>query len=280
MNPSDLFHDFGGNGPLVHLAHANGFPPASYRLLAQDLSGGSPGYYVIGLPARPLWPASRPDSAPTWRPLADDLIQALDARGLRGIYGVGHSLGGVLTMWAAIRRPDLFRAVVLVDPVILPPAVLWAMRLMRAVGLGDRQSLVQGALRRRRAWPHRQACYEHLRGKALFARWSDEALWDYVNAGTKIGSDGRAELVYPVEWEAHIFATTPADVWRDAPQLRVPALVIRGQHSETFRPAAQARLARLLPQAQFRVIQDAGHLVPLERPAETGAMIREFLGRQ
>lgn len=21
------FHDFGGDGPLIHLAHANGFPP-------------------------------------------------------------------------------------------------------------------------------------------------------------------------------------------------------------------------------------------------------------
>jgi pimeloyl-ACP methyl ester carboxylesterase len=294
----DLLHDFGGDGPVIHLAHANGFPPATYRLLADSLinpsSTADPHYHVVGLPARPLWPdevrwaparkpwadrwpGSRPESAPTWRPLADDLIQTLDDRGLHGIYGVGHSLGGVLTMWAAIRRPDLFRAVVLIDPVILPPAVLWAMRLMRALGLRGRQPLVQGALRRRRTWPSRQACYEHLRDKPLFARWPDVALWDYVEAGTKIGAGGQAELVYPPEWEAHIFATTPADVWRDVPRLRTPTLVIRGEHSDTFRPEAQARMARLMPDARFLVISDAGHLVPMERPAETGEAIRSFL---
>ena len=280
----DHLHDFGGDGPIVHLAHANGFPPASYRSLAETLTGhalGSPGrgYHVIGLSARPLWPDSRPESAPNWHVLAADLIQGLDALGLKRILGVGHSLGGVCTMLATIHRPDLFRAVVLIDPVILPPAWLRGIRLVRWLGLRQRQPLVQGALRRRRTWPSRQACYEHYRGKLLFARWSDASLWAYVEAGTRLRADGQVELVYPPEWEAHIFATTPTDVWRYVPQLRTPALVIRGEHTETFRPASQRRMARLLPQARFRVIPGARHLVPMERPAETGAAVRQFLGQ-
>jgi pimeloyl-ACP methyl ester carboxylesterase len=54
-------------------------------------------------------------------------------------------------------------------------------------------------------------------------------------------------------------------------------LVIRGEHTNTFRPGSQALMERLLPDASFHVIPDAGHLVPMERPAETGAIIREFL---
>jgi len=34
----------------------------------------------------------------------------------------------------------------------------------------------------------------------------------------------------------------------------------------------------MLPQARSVVIPDAGHMVPMERPAEVGAAIREFLG--
>ncbi|MBN1955877.1 MAG: alpha/beta hydrolase [Anaerolineae bacterium] len=265
--------DFGGRGPVIHLAHANGFPPGAYRLLAAALTDQ---YHVVALPARPLWPGSQPESAPAWRPLADDLIAGLDALGLRGIVGVGHSIGGVLTMWAAVRRPDLFRAVVLIDPVILPPTLLFVLRWMRRLGLGKRQPLVRGALRRRRTWPSRQACFDQYRAKPVFARWSDESLWAYVEAATEQSEAGVA-LAYPPEWEAHIFATTPLDAWRDVPRLRPPLLVIRGAETNTFRAASQARMARLVPQARFVVIQNAGHLVPLERPAATGAAIRNFL---
>lgn len=273
----DLLHDFGGEGPVIHLAHANGFPPGSYRLLAETLTGK---YHVIGLPARPLWPGSRPESAPTWRPLAQDLIEGLDGLGLSGIVGIGHSLGGVLTLWAAIRRPDLFRAVVLIDPVILPPTWLWAMRLLRTLGLKKRQPLVQSALRRRSSWPSRQACFERYRTRPFFAAWSDGALCDYVHFGTRERDDGQVELCYPPAWEAHIFATTPTGIWRDVPKLRTRALILRGEQSNTFRPAAQRRMARRLPQAGFVTLPAAGHLLPMECPAETGSALRGFVDAQ
>ena len=172
--PLDLLHDFGGQGPLIHLAHANGFPPGAYAPFAQALTTTSPSdsgptYHLIGLPARPLWPGSQPRSAPTWHTLADDLLQGLHELGLRDLIGLGHSMGGVYTMLAALRQPDLFRALVLIDPVILPPGWLRTLRLMRWLGLGRRQPLVQGALRRRRVWPSRQACFQRYRGKPLFA---------------------------------------------------------------------------------------------------------------
>ena len=269
---------------MIHLAHANGFPPGAYRRLAETLT---PRYHVVALPSRPLWPGSSPASAPTWHPLADDLVAGLDGLGLApsgtgSAIGVGHSLGGVLTLWAAIRRPDLFRAVVLIDPVLLPPSWLWMVRLFRGLGLWRRQPLVQGTLRRRRTWPSRQACFEQYRARSLFARWPDESLWDYVEAGTRPldgveAGSGQVELVYPPEWEAQIFATTPTGVWRDVPKLRTPALVVRGEDSKIFLPTAQARVARRLPHAQLAAIPGAGHLLPMERPAETGAAILDFL---
>ncbi len=291
--PLYLLHDFGGQGPLVHLAHANGFPPATYTPLAEALieppllglgshpEAGErlgPGYQVVAMPARPLWPDSQPDEAPTWHTLANDMIQALE--GLEPpdkVIGVGHSLGGVCTLFAAVRRPDLFRAVVLIDPVILPSRLLRLVRLLRWLGLERRLSLVRGALKRRQTWPDRQACFEHYQEKPLFANWSDESLWAYVEAGTQARVDGGVELVYPPEWEAHVFATTPTDVWDYVPQLEVPALFVRGEDTDTFRPESRRRVQELLPRARFRLILEAGHLVPMERPAEVAAAIHEFL---
>ncbi len=270
------FHDFGGDGPILHIAHANGFPPGTYRPLAATLTDR---YHVIGVPARPLWPGSSPEEIADWRPLGHDLVRQLDGLGLRGIIGVGHSMGGVMTLWAAVDRPDLFRAVVLIDPVILPPQWLLLARLLRWFGVEPRPSLVRGALHRRRTWPGREECFAYFRTKPFFARWPDESLWAYVEAGTRPRPDGGVELVYPPEWEARIFSTIPTDIWRDVPRLRLPTLIIRGEHSGTFFPPALRRMERVLPHARSVVIPDAGHMVPLERPAEVGAAIREFLGQ-
>ena len=164
-----IVDDLGGSGPTLHLAPANGFPSGTYRRLAGLLA---PCHHVISLAPRPLWPGSRPESVPDWHPLAADLVQAMDGMGLSGVAAAGHSIGGVLTLWAAIQRPDLFRAIVLIDPVIFPPWVLRLMAAAHAVGLETRVPIVQGALRRRRIFPGRQACFEHYRGKPLFERWS------------------------------------------------------------------------------------------------------------
>jgi len=196
---------------------------------------------------------------------------------LSGVSGVGHSIGAVLTLWAAIQRPDLFRAIVLIDPVILPPWMLWLVAAARAVGLERRMKIARAALSRRRTFPGRQACFEHYRSKPLFERWGDEALWAYVDAGTWLRPDGLLELAFPPEWEAHIFSTLPTDVWHGLGRLRVPALVLRGELSPTFRPAAVERLRRLLPRARFVTIPGAGHLAPMERPGEVGSVILEFL---
>jgi len=98
-----------------------------------------------------------------------------------------------------------------------------------------------------------------------------------VEAGTRERADGQVELVYPPEWEAHIFATIPTDVWQAVPHLHTPALIIRGEHSHTFPHRSLVRMKHMLPQARFSVIPQAGHLVPMEQPAETAKAIRHFL---
>jgi len=63
---------------------------------------------VVSFEARPLWSAEEPATLSDWRPLAADLRAELRRRGLRGLLGVGHSLGGTLTALAAVAEPELF----------------------------------------------------------------------------------------------------------------------------------------------------------------------------
>lgn len=278
MPHSSSFHPFGGDpdAPLLHIAHANGFPPAVYAPLASRFTDA---YHVAGLITRPLWSARVPEGYDTWHLLADDLIAALEQTAADRVVGVGHSLGGVTTLLAAVKRPDLFRAIALLDPVLLPPRWLWFVRWMRRLPIPWQPPLVRGALRRRRNWSSREEAYAYFREKPFFAGWPDPALRAYVESGTQPTPDGGVTLAYPPEWEAHIFGSVPADMWRFAPRLSsdLPALFVRGEHSDTFRPAVQARLVRQLPGARVAAVPGTGHMFPLQRPAETAALIRSFL---
>ena len=164
-----------GQGPLLHFAHANAYPPGVYRQFLACLSAG---YRVLAMEQRPLWPGEQPEQLHSWHPLACDLIDFLEARGAREIIGMGHSLGAVVTMVAAIRRPDLFRQLVLVDPVFLAPEIL-SMAAAHPEQAFE-TPLVQIARKRRNRWPSREAAFAHLREKEVFQHFSDAALRDYV----------------------------------------------------------------------------------------------------
>jgi 3-oxoadipate enol-lactonase len=60
-------------------------------------------------------------------------------------------------------------------------------------------------------------------------------------------------------------------------QIRVPTLVLVGEHDVISPPAEMQSLAAAIPRAEFVVIPQAGHMAPLEQPAAVNAAIRKFL---
>jgi len=203
----------------------------------------------------------------------------LTEQGLGYLVGLGHSLGGVMSLLATVKHPSLFRALVLMDPVIFPPRTLWKVRLMRLVGLSGRYHLVRAAERRRWLFASREEVLNRYRGRSLFALWEEEALAAYVEHGFRERPDGQVELRYDPRWEAAIFRTVPTDIWRWVRRVNVPVLVLYGERSNTFRPAARRRLQRLWPHARFVGIPDAGHMFPMEQPGAVAQAIRQFVGR-
>ncbi len=269
--------DFGGAGPELHFAVANGYPaPANRRLLATL----TPGFHVQAMVPRPLWPGSRPEAIETWEPLVDDLIQGLDERGAHGWVGVGHSLGASLSVAAALRRPELFRALVLIDPVFIRPAIMALYAVFQRLGLAARvHPLVPAALRRRRTFASVEAMTARYRRAAVFRKLDDEGLHDYAAAALRpaAGAQGELELAWSPEWEARIYETGPLNLWGALPRLRLPMLAIRGAESDTFRLSGVRALHARLPQARVVEVAGAGHLVPLEKPEAVGRLVRAFV---
>lgn len=272
MTHSIPYYDFGGDGPILHFAHANAYPPACYR---QFITPFLPHYQVQAVYHRPLWPGSNPaDLRGDWQIIADDLIAFFEQQGWENVIGVGHSLGAVATLYAAVKRPSLFRALVLIEPVFLPPQVLQvaAAHPERAAEL----PLVQSAVRRRNRWPNRQTAFDRFRKKQVFARWSDAALWDYVNLALQETGD-EVTLVFPREWEAHIYANPPQAVWDTLPQVTQPTLALRAAETDTIFPQAWALWQEKQPGATFRQIENAGHMLTMERPLPVAQVILNWL---
>lgn len=276
------FEDHGGEGPLLHFAHANGFPPGTYRRLFARFAEH---YQVKAIRQRPLWPGEPWEAYANRRVLAEDLIRMLDGIGARGVIGVGHSLGADVTIDAAAARPELFRALVLIEPVLLPHHVVGAFY----AGEGPPPAafdLIAGALKRRDRWPDHQAAFDHFRPKPAFARMDDAALWDYVNAvvgpmpvdSTESPRAGpQLGLLYPREWEARIYARPSTDVWDELPTLVHPTLGLRGGATDTVTPEAWRDWRELQPAARLVELPGLGHLLPMEAPEQVADTILAFL---
>ncbi len=269
--------DWGGQGPLLHLAHANGFPPGTYTPFAARLTDR---FHVVGCEGRALWGAHDSRQFRHWRELAGDLARFLGEMAPGGIIGAGHSLGAVTSLFCAVANPGLFRALVLIDPVIVPaqmaPVIAAAVRL----GLAGRNRVIAGARRRRVEWPDRETVFRAYRAAPIFARWQETFLRDYVASGTVDDPAGGVRLRYPREWEARIFETVPTDVWLSIPRLRgMPLLVLRGEHSTTFRRDAMRLMRWILPQGTFVEIAGADHFVPMSQPEATVEAIKGFLSQ-
>ena len=269
-----VWHDWAGTGPMLHFAHGNGFPPGTYRKLIGELARS---HHVVSMSARPLWAESRPRVLRDWSVFAEDLRAEIERRGLRGIVGVGHSLGAVTSLLAAATDPGLFSAVVAIDPIVLTGARALFWGTVKALGLAGRFSLVRGARRRRELWSDRAEARDTYSAKKIFASWDPEVLDDYLEAGMVDLPQGGVRLRYPRECEARIFSAAPHDLWAELRKVSVPTLFVQGEHSDTFLDAARARVEREVPASQTAVVADSSHFLPMERPAELACVIEKFL---
>ena len=274
--------DYGGTGAPLHFLHANGYPPDCYKPLFELLKTE---YHVFGMPLRPLWDEAKIDDIKDWQPFSDDFLRFLDkGRGDPAptndpVIGVGHSIGAIVTLRAALRDPGKFRALVLIDPVLFVPRFLFSWQIIRSLGLGDTfHPLIVGAQKRRRTFDDLETVFRGYRNRNIFRYMSDENLRIYIEGITRKTSDGY-ELIYSPEWEAHIYRTglRDFDLWRDLPKFEVPTLFIRGAETDTFLEAAAKLVKQKQPKVRVEALPQSTHLLPLERPQEVFEIIKSFL---
>lgn len=269
--------DLGGSGAPLHFLHANGYPPECYKPLLELLKKQ---YHVFGMKLRPLWDDAKPSDLQSWHPLSDDLLRFLTTGGLGPAIGVGHSIGGIVTLRAALRDPKKFSAIILLDPVLFMPSYLLMWNLVRSLGLGEKlHPLISAAKKRRHEFDDLETVFRGYHTRSIFKYMSDDNLWAYIQGITKPKADGGFELAYSPEWESRIYLTglRDFDLWRGLPKLEAPTLIIRGAETDTFLEKAEMLVKKKNPKIQVITMKNATHILPLEHPQEVAEIINNFL---
>lgn len=231
---------------------------------------------MIGIKQRPLWPKADPSTFSDWQELADDLILFLDQQKLKQIVGVGHSLGAVVSVFAARKRPDLFRRLILLEPVLFPQYYQW---LFKFTTIPQRQKIIpvsKIANSRRDKWPNKEILFDSYRKKRIFKDLSDIVIKDWIDHGTVDTPQGHLRLTFPKIWESRIYATVPY-VIDDLLKLGMPVHILRGEHTNVISPKVWKRLKKKIPAANLWELKNASHLAPLEFPNEVAEWILEAI---
>lgn len=254
----------------IFFAHANGFPSATYGKLFAALA---PDYTVRHLEQHGHDPRFPVDD--NWANLVDELIHHLEQGGEK-VWGVGHSLGGVLHYHAALRRPELYRAVVMLDSPVLTLADRMVIRAAKRFGFIDRITPAGRTLGRREAFADFDEARGYFAGKSLFRRFDPECLEAYLRHGLQPVEQG-LRLRFDPATEINIYRSVPHTTPGRPQQLAVPLAMVRGRHSRVVLPH-HTRLLRRMPNAEYHNLA-GGHMFPLECPQDTAELLRKLFGR-
>ncbi len=259
-----------GPGPTIHFLSGNGFCAGVYWPFLRGLLAGH-GLFSHDIEGHGA--SDAPAKFSGINAVCRRVIAAIAEQKLKTpLIGMGHSFGGALTVKLAAQNPGLFRALVLLDPILMPPGVwhVWSrLRWLRA------NPMAQGSRKRRDRWLSREAVAEHLRGRGIYAGWAEEAFDSFIEHATREDAGGERILCCPRELEAQIFER-PVYPWDALRKISVPVLYLHGASSYDFFPASARRAQKLNPQIRVQTLP-GGHCFMQENPAAATQAVRDFL---
>lgn len=261
---------FNSEGTTIHFLSGNGFCGGVYWPMLKQLL---PDYGLFTHDIEGQGDSDAPDQFSGVRAIIQRIPQVMaDQKVLPGnLIGIGHSFGGALTLRVAAENPGLFKALVLLDPIVLPPPAFAGLKFMSLIG---RHPLSQPTRRRRDTWPSRQAVVDSLRGRGAFKNWTEEALQCFAQYAIRDVA-GECKLACPKEIEAQIFEN-PVYPWPAFRKVKVPILFLRGATSYDFFPWAERLAKRANPAIRFQQLP-GWHCFMQEDPTAASNTIREFL---
>lgn len=260
------------SGPTVLMLHATGFSPWLWHPVSRALADK---YRIIAPYFCDHREADPESGGMSWLQLAGDLVGLCNSLNIESPCIVGHSMGGAVPTIAAGVLGLKPRKMLLIEPIFLPEE-LYSIP-MRV----EHHPLAGKSIRRRNFWEDREEARDYLRSKPLFRLWNEEVLDLYIRFGIIPMNGGGFVLACPPRQEAALFMGSMAyNPWTVMRKVDCPVLVLEGEKTENRGIIDFSKAARTFPMGSYRLVEGAGHLIPMEKPELTASIIRQFLNEE
>ena len=260
----------------AHFYGGNGFALGVYEPLLSDLAQH---LNITALTMRGEWYDKPTADKMTREEDADVLIEFLQKTQEKPIIGIGHSQGATATTMAAAKRPDLFSALYLLEPVTFTnqQGKLYSLvpRMVKMTREPFKSTQVKQA-----DWDSVDAYYQFLRRHKAYKRITDEHLLTYAKNSLEAGEQGKLTLRFSPKQELANYFGTPL-IMKPLQQLiadnKVPVQLIIGKPSMFISQQVRQMWDKFVPKEQMTVLNDYGHLLPLEAPELCAKLIFQKL---
>jgi pimeloyl-ACP methyl ester carboxylesterase len=262
--------DWGGSGRPCLLVHPTGFVGQLWKPYIGRLASR---FHCFTTDRRGHGLSGKPETGYDWLSMSDDLAAVLEAYGVSGALGIGHSAGATDIAITAARRPGSFSQLVLLDPIIFDEAPP-----LGEDGIPD-NPMARGTLKRRAIWTSRDEVRSSYSSRAPFASWAPGFLEPYVQHGFLDCEDGSVELACPPAIEARLYGQTQEfGIWELLATVAAESLLLAGDRSDAFPSDKFRRASETLPNCTAVMLPEAGHFFPFEQPERVWELMDAFLG--
>ncbi|MBA3773043.1 MAG: alpha/beta fold hydrolase [Ramlibacter sp.] len=244
-----------GDGPTVLMLHGVGGGHLAFAPQVETLA--SSGYRAVAWDM-PGYGRSPPIEPYNFKGLAQSCAALIEGLNCGDVTLLGHSMGGMVAQEVAARRPELVNKLILcgTSPAFGKPDGPWQRNFMaeRTAALDAGKSMAQLA----------QLLVPRMVGPG--------SLPEGVRLATHCMS-----LVPASTYRRALEAMLAFDRRAELPRIRVPTLVVAGEHDRSAPPAVMKKMADLIAHSTYLQMRGIGHLQNLEAPDDFDTLVLNFL---
>ncbi len=255
----------------IHFVHGNGFPSQCYRQLLTRLESRYECCYLDRVGHAANFPVTD-----NWHYLVKEVISSIQAQASKPVIALGHSLGGVLSLLAALERPELFKAVIVLDSPMFGRIKSLMLRVSKTFGVIDHVTPASKTRKRRQHWTSREQALTYLRRRVLFKSFDQACLQDYIDFGMKKDETGYS-LRFDPQIEYQIYRTIPHFSYANEGPLKMPAALIYGDKSHLIHHSDLRYMKRKYGVDGFEI--HGSHMFPMEHPEVCATMVMNVIDK-
>ena len=276
------FEWLGTSEKVVLLCHATGFHARCWDAVIRYLP---PDVRVLALEHRGHG-RSEKCGPYAWQQFGDDLLEFINVLDLQRVIGVGHSMGGFTSLYAASFNLQRFEQLLLLDPVIMSSDFY-----VDQTSANRYRNVEDHPISRRvNHWGSAQAMFEKFAARYPFSLWREDVLQDYCQHGleqiaTKARSGDGFQLCCPPRVEAAIYmANAGFNPHLLFDKLKLPVTVLRAETKpenstqlDFSKSPTWPALANHLPNAHDIYLPFLSHFLPMQDPFLIATHINQMI---